>query len=72
MYNHTILININREVIEIPVDECFMCGSNVCITKHYVIPKEYAPMRNVAMPLCEKHKDATHYFYKRAVTLKNV
>lgn len=72
MYNNTITININQEVIGIPIDECFMCGDDPNITRHHAIPQEYNPKRNITIPLCEKHKNTTHHLIKELYIPKGI
>lgn len=57
-------IDLESEVIGIPLDECFVCGKAEC-TRHHVIPKEFHPKRNVTIPLCIEHKDVTHTIVKQ-------
>lgn len=64
-------IDLTKEVIGIPLDDCLVCGKGGC-TRHHAIPKELKPKRNVTIPLCEEHKDVTHHIKKQFYIPRNI
>ena len=57
-------INLTKEIIGINLKECFQCGKPKS-TRHHAIPKELKPIKNITIPLCDKHKDIMHHIIKQ-------
>lgn len=58
-------LDVEGDVIGIPLQECLFCGNPAMNTRHHVIPIALNPKKNVTIPLCQEHKDICHPIVKQ-------